>query len=116
MKIAAFIIGEPDLSIIFFPFQRVNNVTLSQEELEFIVDGDVLFTGYSGRKLKFVENNPLRRNNLVEMLDQPGDFTFFTPTNDAFKAIERNLLATLFLRDEFRPHLEDRFSWRALHC
>ena len=109
MTIAEFIISKPDLSIIFFALQRLNeeDLELSQEDLEFIFNGDVPFTGYGGRKLKFVQNNPLRRNNLVEILDEPGDFTFFAPTNDAFKAIGQDLLATLFLRDEFRPHLED---------
>jgi hypothetical protein len=101
--IADFIISEPDLSIIFFALQRVNNVTLSQEDLLFIFDNEIPFTGPLGRKLAFVQNNPLRRNNLVEILDEPGDFTFFAPTNNAFKAIGRDLLAKLFLIDEFRP-------------
>jgi transforming growth factor-beta-induced protein len=55
-----------------------------------------------------------RRINLLELLDEPGDFTFFAPTNDAFTSIPEKLLVLLFLRDEFAPHLEDLLLYHAL--
>jgi uncharacterized surface protein with fasciclin (FAS1) repeats len=55
----------------------------------------------------FCRNSPLRRANLVEILGQPGDFTFFAPTNNAFNALGQDLLTILFLDDEFLLHLED---------
>jgi transforming growth factor-beta-induced protein len=47
-------------------------------------------------------------------LDQPGDVTFFAPTNNAFTSIPEELLELLFLRDEFAPHLEDLLLYHAL--
>jgi uncharacterized surface protein with fasciclin (FAS1) repeats len=55
-----------------------------------------------------------QRVNLLELLDQPGDLTFFAPTNNAFTSIPEELLELLFLRDEFVPHLEDLLLYHAL--
>jgi uncharacterized surface protein with fasciclin (FAS1) repeats len=62
-----------------------------------------------GRRLRF------RRVNLLQILDEPGDFTFFAPTNNAFTLIPQELLELLFLRDEFIPHLEDLLLYHALN-
>jgi hypothetical protein len=134
ITIAEFIESEPDLSKFYIALRRANNITLSPEELDIIFDGDVpgieIYSGpgYSGpgyngpgyngpgytgpgyeggavrRKL---QNSALRRNNLLDVLDQPGDFTYFAPTNGAFSLIPRDCLEKLFLEEQFRPNLED---------
>jgi transforming growth factor-beta-induced protein len=48
-------------------------------------------------------------------LDEPGDFTFFAPSNDAFTLIPQELLIVLFLQDEFIPHLEDLLLYHGLN-
>jgi uncharacterized surface protein with fasciclin (FAS1) repeats len=123
--IAEFIMSEPDLSIIFLALQRVNNVTLTQEDLEVIFPGgpesipsfifdepvdvsvDVPSPGeFPSRKLIFDQNNALQRGKIVEILGEPGNFTFFAPTNQAFFDIGEDLLLKLF-SESFKPHLED---------
>jgi uncharacterized surface protein with fasciclin (FAS1) repeats len=169
--IADFIRSDPNLVIIFLALQLVNNVPLSQEQLEFIFAGNVpvildsdvpppipassitpfpisaptrqptnfpisapifsmtpaptdvptpqptmppIFGPTRERELAFEQNSPLRRNNLIEILGQPGDFTFFAPTNDAFRLIGRRVLVILFGQtDEYLPQLEDLVLFHA---
>jgi uncharacterized surface protein with fasciclin (FAS1) repeats len=112
--IAEFIMSEPDLSIIFLALQRVNNVTLTQEDLEvifgdsipsFIFD-DVPSPTFPSRKLVFDQNNALQRGNIVKILGESGNFTFFAPTNNALRAIGEDFLTKLF-SESFKPHRED---------
>jgi transforming growth factor-beta-induced protein len=51
----------------------------------------------------------------LQILDEPGDFTFFAPTNDAFRLIPERVLELLFLQDEFIPHLEDLLLYHGLN-
>jgi uncharacterized surface protein with fasciclin (FAS1) repeats len=66
------------------------------------------------RNLRFVQNNPFRRGNLLQILDEPGDFTFLAPTNAAFRTIPVEVLELLFLQEEFIPHLADLLLYHAL--
>jgi transforming growth factor-beta-induced protein len=56
-----------------------------------------------------------RRTNVLQILDEPGDFTFFAPTNTAFTLLPQELLELLFLRDDFIPHLEDLLLYHGLN-
>jgi uncharacterized surface protein with fasciclin (FAS1) repeats len=47
-------------------------------------------------------------------LHEPGDFTFFAPTNTAFRLIPVEVLELLFLQDEFISHLRDLVLYHAL--
>jgi uncharacterized surface protein with fasciclin (FAS1) repeats len=58
------------------------------------------------RKLPNFENFFLRRNNLLDVLGQPGSFTYFVPTNNVFGFFSEDCLCKL-LMDENRPILED---------
>jgi transforming growth factor-beta-induced protein len=51
----------------------------------------------------------------LQILDEPGDFTFFAPTNNAFRLIPERVLELLFLQDEFIPHLEDLLLYHGLN-
>jgi transforming growth factor-beta-induced protein len=66
------------------------------------------------RKLLFVQGSPIRRANLLQVLDEPGDFTFFAPNNNAFRSIPVRFLELLFLQDAFIPHLEDLLLYHGL--
>jgi transforming growth factor-beta-induced protein len=57
----------------------------------------------------------IRRVNLLQILSDPGDFTFFAPTNNAFALLPQELLELLYLRDAFIPHLEDLLRYHALN-
>jgi uncharacterized surface protein with fasciclin (FAS1) repeats len=62
--------------------------------------------GY-GRKLSLEQDGPLRVTNLVELLDQPGNLTFFALTNDAFRALPGGFLQVLFRIEAYRLQLDD---------
>jgi uncharacterized surface protein with fasciclin (FAS1) repeats len=62
-----------------------------------------------GRKLN------VRRVNLLQLLDSPGDFTFFAPTNSAFQNIPRDLLALLLLSNDHLLHLEDLLLYHGMN-
>jgi uncharacterized surface protein with fasciclin (FAS1) repeats len=68
------------------------------------------------RNLRFVQASPLRRGNLLQILDEPGDgdLTFFAPTNTAFRRESVDLLELLFLQDEFIPHLADLLLYHGI--
>jgi uncharacterized surface protein with fasciclin (FAS1) repeats len=70
----------------------------------------------------FVRSNPttstlfvaLERAGFVDILDQPGNFTLFAPTNLAFGLIPVELDDLLFTQDEFIPHLQDLLLYQIL--
>jgi uncharacterized surface protein with fasciclin (FAS1) repeats len=101
--ITEFIEGEPDLSILFNALQRVSG---------FDVDFRPIFNGR--RNLLFQKNNTFRTNDLFNILDEPGDYTFFAPTNNAFRLLPSELLEILFFDDDFLPHLEDLLLYHGL--
>jgi uncharacterized surface protein with fasciclin (FAS1) repeats len=105
MTIADFLEVDVDLSILVAGLERLNDVAV---DLTLIFDGDIPCIE-CGRKLA------LRRINLLQFLDEPGDFTFFAPTNAAFKALPRKLLVLLFTSDDFLPHLEDLLMYHGMH-
>jgi uncharacterized surface protein with fasciclin (FAS1) repeats len=61
----------------------------------------------SFRRTCKLQNFSLRRNNLLDVLDQPGNFTYFVPTNDEFDKIPKDCVFKLFLEEQFRPMLGD---------
>jgi transforming growth factor-beta-induced protein len=54
------------------------------------------------------------RAGLVDTLNEPGMFTLFAPSNDAFAAVPEELLNTLLTNDEFIPHLTDLLLYHVL--
>jgi uncharacterized surface protein with fasciclin (FAS1) repeats len=66
------------------------------------------------RRLKFNQSNPLRRTNIIDILSEPGSFTFFAPTNNAFKSLPVDLLSILFLLDDYQSHLADLILYHGL--
>jgi uncharacterized surface protein with fasciclin (FAS1) repeats len=108
MTIAEYIESEPDLSILYSALKKVNNDDDDAADCSFFCgctdDAAATDENVPSRKL---QNSALRRNNLLTILDQPGDFTYFAPTNGAFSLIPRDCLEKLFLEEQFRPNLED---------
>jgi uncharacterized surface protein with fasciclin (FAS1) repeats len=100
MTIAEYIESEPDLSILYSALKKVNNDDDDAADCSFFCgctdDAAATDENVPSRKL---QNSALRRNNLLTILDQPGDFTYFAPTNDAFNLIPEDCLEKL-LKDE----------------
>jgi uncharacterized surface protein with fasciclin (FAS1) repeats len=89
--------SDPHLTILFSALKRVSG---------FHVDLSLIFDD-EHRSLLFQQGNPFQTSNILNILDEPGDYTFFTPTNNALRRIPTRLLRLLFLYDDFLPHFED---------
>jgi uncharacterized surface protein with fasciclin (FAS1) repeats len=92
------IIGtDPHLTITFSALKRVSG---------FHIDLSLIFDDIH-RSLLFQQGNPFRTNNLLNLLNEPGEYTFFAPTNNGLRRLPTSLLRLLFLYDDFLPHFED---------
>jgi uncharacterized surface protein with fasciclin (FAS1) repeats len=114
--IAQIIENDNDLDVLECLLSRVSG-TAFEFDFRLMFNGTFPFP-FSRRNLRFQQDNPYRTNDIVNLLNQPGDdFTFFAPTDNALRNAFRQsnrLFILLFFYDDFLPHLEDFLLYHGL--
>jgi uncharacterized surface protein with fasciclin (FAS1) repeats len=83
-----------------------------------LIGNDIFPFPFGRRELQFQKNNTFRTNDLFTLLDQPGAYTFFAPTNAAIGGLFARSLTfrgLLMQYDDFLPHLEDLLLYHGLN-